>query len=744
MRRLLNDDWRFALLPPGSDLAHALALSGAAWRDVDIPHDWLIENAEDLYADGDGWYRRRLVLPEDCANRVWRLRFDGVYMDCDVWLNGALLATHRYGYTAFDVDLSAAMRPGDNDLLVQVRHRAPNSRWYSGAGIFRDVTLYGEPRRRIAPDGLYVRTLPGEDGWTVRVDVELIGEGPSRPVRLCLEAPSGEPVAAATLEDDANVLRAELAVPQPKLWSCESPRLYCLTAELDDQRTSLRIGLRTTAFDPDRGFLLNGAPTKLRGVCLHHDLGALGSAFNAEAFLRQLRLMKRMGANALRTSHNPPAARALELCDAEGVLVIDEAFDMWRLPKTQYDYARFFDACWREDVRDWVRRDRNHPCVIMWSVGNEIYDTHVSPDAPALTAALRARVEEFDPDGNARVTLGSNYMPWEGAQRCADVLKLAGYNYGEKYYEAHHREHPDWVIYGSETSSILFSRGVYHFPASANTISEEDMQCSALGNSTTSWGAQNMRRCIVDDLNTPYSMGQFLWSGIDYIGEPTPYRTRSCYFGMADTACFPKDVYYQVKAQWNPEPMAHIGVSWDWNAGQMIDVPVYANGAAVELFLNGESLGRRELDLGKPEQSMAWWRIAYVPGTLVAVAYDADGGEIARDIVSGHGDSARLTLRAERTELRADGEDMGFVEVCAVDRDGREVRNAADRVRVTAAVSPASPAIRTITAFSLWGVAPVSVSATGPPAPKSMFRNTSETLLPMSRTAPPSRTKLSP
>ena len=679
MKRLINDGWEFARLAPGGDAA------GAAWRPVAVPHDFLIWDAGDLYADADGWYRRALSAPEDCEKYAWRVRFDGVYMDCDVLLNGEKVVTHRYGYTAFDADLTGLMRPGDNELRVLVRHRSPNSRWYSGAGLFRDVTLYRLPPRHMAPDGLYVRTAPTAGGaWAVRVDVELAGPGAGGEVRLALTDAGGRTVDEAVARAQGDAARAELTVQAPMLWSPDSPYLYTLTAEYGGQREAVAVGLRQTRFDPDRGFFLNGEHVKLKGVCLHHDLGALGAAFNAAAFARQLRLMKRMGANALRTTHNPPAARALELCDRMGVLVIDEGFDMWRVPKTELDYARFFDDCWQGDVRAWVRRDRNHPCVILWSIGNEIYDTHASPDAPALTAALKAEVERWDPEGNARATHGNNYMPWEGAQRCADVLKLAGYNYGEKCYAAHHAAHPDWVIYGSETSSILFSRGVYHFPASANIICEEDMQCSSLGNSTTAWGAPDMARCIIGDLNTPYSMGQFLWSGIDYIGEPTPYTTRSSYFGMADTAGFPKDVYYQVKALWNPEPMAHIGVSWDWNEGQIIDVPVYANGARAELLLNGESLGAREIDLRAPEKSVAWWRVPYAPGALEAAVWDAEGREIARDAVYSHGDSAALTLAAEaRDWLLSDGEDVAFIDIGAVDEQGRPVQNAADRVRVS-------------------------------------------------------------
>ena len=682
MQLLLNDNWKFAKMAPDSALQDALSLPEGAWRAVDLPHDWLISQSDDFYEDGDGWYRRTLNV--DDLSGAWLLRFDGVYMDCDVLLNGAVAATHRYGYTAFDVPLTGRLRLGENELMVRVRHRAPNSRWYSGAGIFRDVTLYHLPARHIAPDGVYVTTSRQPDGgWRVSVAIEMTGEGRGEPLRLRLTDPDGERLSEVAVEDTGDALYAEFCVENPALWSCESPKLYALECQCGQQRVALRVGLRTLAFDPDRGFMLNGVVTKLHGVCLHHDLGALGSAFNAAAFRRQMRLMKRMGANALRTSHNPPAARALDICDEEGVLVIDEALDMWERPKTKNDYARFFPDCWQSDVASWVRSDRSHPCVIMWSIGNEILDTHASPRGYELTRMLRDAARSHDPAGGRAVTFGSNYMPWENTQRCAELLDAVGYNYAEHLYAAHHAAHPDWVIYGSETASTLSSRGVYHFPKDVNVLSEEDLQCSALGNSATSWGTQDMRACLIDDMNTPYSMGQFLWSGIDYIGEPTPYHTRSCYFGMADTAGFPKDFFYQVKAVWNPEPMAHIGVNWDWNPGQTIDVPVYTNGACCELWLNGVSLGRKAVDIHTPSESLPVWRVPYAPGTLLARAWDADDRVIAEDARHSHGDAARLVLRAEREHIRADGEDCAFIEITAVDAGGRPVENAANRVAVS-------------------------------------------------------------
>ena len=687
MQRLLNDGWQFVKRPFGSTLGEVLDLPEAAWRRVDLPHDWLIGQASDLYETSDGWYRRALAVPPEQADRAWLLNFDGVYMDCEVWLNGAVVAEHRYGYTAFEADLTGKVRPGENALMVRARFQSPNSRWYSGAGIFRDVTLRVLPRRHLESDGLIVDDAPLPDGrWRLSVRWTLAGAGEAAPAALTLTDAEGREVARAAWTPEAAeglcALSADWILESPRPWSCLSPYLYALTADWGDQREARRVGLRSLAFDPDRGLLLNGESVKLHGVCLHHDLGALGAAFNAAAFRRQLRLMKAMGANALRTAHNPPASAALDVCDEEGVLVIDEFADMWERSKTPYDYARFFPECWRGDVASWIRRDRHHACVAMWSVGNEIYDTHASPRGAEVLRNLRDEVRAHDPAGHAGITFGSNYMPWENTQKAADDLKLVGYNYAERLYAEHHAEHPDWVIYGSETASVLSSRGVYHLPLSARVISEEDEQCSALGNGLTSWGTQDLRRCLVDDLNTPYSLGQFLWSGIDYIGEPTPYHTRSCYFGMADTAGFPKDLYYQVKAAWNPEPMAHIGVAWDWNPGQVIDVPVYTNAASCELLLNGLSLGVQSVDGRVAERSVALWRVPYAEGTLTAVARDADGREIACDERRSHGDAALLRLTAERTSLRADGEDVAFVAVEALDGANREVSDAADRIWV--------------------------------------------------------------
>ncbi|MBR2824506.1 MAG: DUF4982 domain-containing protein [Clostridia bacterium] len=673
---LLNDGWSFRKMPLGSAMEDARSPEG--WLAVQLPHDWLIWQASDLYESADAWYRRELTLPPDRAERIL-LGFDGVYMDCDILLNGRVICSHPYGYTAFRADLTDGLLPGRNELMVHIRHRSPNSRWYSGSGIFRDVTLSGLPADHMVQDSLYTASAPAEGGWFLRASVETVGQGR---VRFRLLSPGGDPVVQAEAQAADGKAEARLFIPGGELWSPAHPALYTLICEMGPHRESCRLGLRTLRFDPDAGFFLNGEHTKLRGVCNHHDLGALGAAFHPAAARRQLRIMQEMGVNALRTSHNPPARALLDLCDEMGILVADEIFDMWERPKTEFDYARFFPAHEAEDVAAWIRRDRNHPCVVLWSIGNEIYDMFADERGTEVTRILTDQVRAHDPEGHAAVTFGSNYMPWEGAQRCAEVVKIPGYNYAEKLYAAHHAAHPDWVIYGSETASVLSSRNIYHFPLSQTILSDADLQCSSLGNSVTSWGAGDLAKMIVDDLNTPYSMGQFIWSGFDYIGEPTPYHTRSCYFGQVDTAGFPKDAYYLFQSLWTDAPMIHIGVYWDWNPGQPVDIRVLSNCPRAELFLNGRSLGVRILDRRDPARCYALWQAPYEPGVLRAVGMDAEGNILCEAERRSFGDTAALGLTPEKETLAADGRDMTFVTLQALDRDGNPVENARDRVEV--------------------------------------------------------------
>ncbi len=688
---LLNDGWTFA-----KSGLEAISPEELLFAPVDLPHDWLIEDTRNLYENSIGWYKR--TLPHPGRDRRALLRFDGVYMDSTLYVNGQCAGEWKNGYTSFEYDITDLLTEGDNVLLVRVVHQSPNSRWYSGAGIYRDVWLKTRGPAWVVTDGTYVTVRREGATWRVEVDTELHTEQPVRVSHTLFR--DQEPVVGSASPVDAEgqdrVDRQALILSGPALWSPESPHLYRLETRLETPDQTLieavtqHIGFRELVFDPDRGLSLNGVHIKLNGVCEHHDLGALGAAFNKTALRRRFRILKEMGVNAVRTSHNPPAPAWMDLADEMGLLVMSEAFDMWERPKTRYDYARFFPEWHERDVASWVRRDRNHPSLLMWSIGNEIYDTHADERGQAITRRLMDLVREHDPRGNAPVTIGSNYMPWENAQRCADIVKLAGYNYAERLYEQHHLEHPDWILYGSETASIVQSRGIYHFPFSKSILADDDEQCSSLGNSPVSYGAKAAEHCVLTERDTPFSLGQFLWTGFDYIGEPTPYHTKNSYYGQIDTATFPKDAYYFYQSAWTDvqtRPMIHILPHWDWNPGQLIDVRVFSNAPRIELRLDGEVVGAFDIDHVHGTQLAGHWRIPFRPGTLEAFACDKEGRVVATCVRRSFGESYALRLRPDKTDLCADGTDLVFVEITTDDREGNPVDNAGNRVdiRVTGA-----------------------------------------------------------
>ncbi|MDP9702312.1 beta-galactosidase [Paenibacillus intestini] len=675
---------------------------------VELPHDWLIYNTLDLYENSIGWYRKTFEYTKDEQQVI--LCFDGIYMDSSIYVNGQFVGEWKYGYSAFEHEITNALLDGVNEILVKVVHQSPNSRWYSGAGIYRNVWLKTRSRNHIVTDGIYVSIEQQPDGWQVEVDTELCLEQNQRAQLLHTILYNGEVIASSQAEIVASAIdegveahehpiqftnSQQLNVLNPNVWSPDKPHLYDLVTELrlisGEQHEELiesvpqRIGFKQVRLDASEGFYLNGVKMKLNGVCEHHDLGALGSAFNVTALRRRFVLLKNMGVNAIRTAHNMPAKEFMELADEMGMLVVSEAFDMWERAKTPYDYARFFKEWAHGDVRSWVRRDRNHVSLIMWSIGNEIYDTHADERGQEVTRVLMEYVQEFDPKGNARVTIGSNYMPWENAQKCADIVKLAGYNYAEKYYDQHHAEHPDWIIYGSETSSVVQSRGIYHFPYEQPVLDDDDEQCSALGNSTTSWGAKSPEYCIIAERDHPFSLGQFLWTGFDYIGEPTPYHTKNSYFGQLDTATFPKDSYYIYQAAWTDykkSPMVHIFPYWDFSPGQIIDVRVCSNAPKIELQLNGETIGTYDIDHAHGTQLSGWWKVPFEEGELKAIAYDEHGAVIATDVQRSFTDAKKVCLSTDRQELQANGKDLVFVEITVEDEAGHPVHNANNRVQV--------------------------------------------------------------
>lgn len=709
-KMLWNQGWRFAKTDvEGTFENRAQWETGLA--PVDLPHDWLIYNTLDLYEDSIGWYQKTFQVEEPIAGN-YILRFEGVYMNSSVYVNGQKVGDWKYGYSTFDWNITEFLQQGENEVVVKVMHQAPNSRWYSGAGIYRNVWLIWLPQVHIPCDGIYVHSEEENGMYHVDVATEIVGLADSD---YSIEHllywqgeiawQSGRTVLPCNCDKDP----VSFYLENPHLWDIDEPNLYTLetrlyrkcagqdkeeasntqnsnsTWELHQTETQ-RIGFRKVEYTPDHGFLLNGRKVRLNGACDHHDLGALGAAFNKAAMRRKLEIMRSMGVNALRTSHNMPAVELMDMADEMGFVVVSEAFDMWEIQKTTYDYGRFFKEWSARDVRSWIRRDRNHPSIIMWSIGNEISDTHASAHGQEITRYLMDYVREWDYRGNAPITIGSNYMPWENARKCADIVKFAGYNYAEKYYDEHHAKYPDWIIYGSETSSVLQSRGVYHFPLEKGSLIEEDEQCSALGNSTASWAAKNAEYCITMDRDREYSCGQFIWTAFDYIGEPTPYQTKNCYFGQIDTAGFPKDSFYLYQAEWtdyHKNPMVHVYPYWDFNPGQMIDIRVSSNAPCVELFVNGESMGKQQIVHVHGTELQPHFRVPYVKGSIKAVAYDEKGQIIAQEERHSFGDSHRIVLSADKTELRADGEDLIFVEISTQDKDGYPVENASDYVRVT-------------------------------------------------------------
>ena len=700
---LICDGWEFSLQPIGTEYSE-----GFDWQPVDIPHDWLIYDTCDLYKTSTGWYRRSLTLP--CDGKRTLVRFEGVYMDCRIYLNGILAGEWKYGYTTFDIDLTDLVREGENLLTVRVDHRAPNSRWYSGAGIYRKVWLERFGQEHIIPDGVYISAdndgsvlvsveaaRPCDAGVTdLRVRASVCRKG-SEEVLACAE----NDAAAADLSCIHPAVRREgfkysvntllLQINDPKLWDITSPELYICKAELIRNgevidTVSSSFGFRKIAFTADKGFFLNDRHVKLHGVCEHHDLGALGAAVNRSAIKRKLLNLRAMGVNAIRTSHNPPAVEMLELADEMGFLVIDECFDMWELKKTEYDYARFFPEWHERDVASWIRRDRNHPCIIGWSIGNEIYDTHAGERGQEVTSMLRDQVKAHDPRANAYITIGSNYMASNHAQRCADILKLAGYNYTERLYDAHHAEHPDWMIFGSETSSVVSSRGIYHFPLERDILCEDDRQCSSLGNSAPAWAADRVEACIIPDRDREFCAGQFIWTGHDYIGEPTPYSTKNSYFGQIDTAGFFKDSAYIYRSAWSDfrtDPFVHIFPYWDHTPGAEIDIRVASNAPKTALFMNGRLVCEKSFDRSCCTELTMDVKLPYQKGELIAAAYDENGKEIARDSVRSFGDTSSFRLTPDKTSIPAGSEELIFVDISAVDKDGTPVGNANNRVFVS-------------------------------------------------------------
>lgn len=689
-KELFNTSWHFLKTPlqeDGYELNH--------FKPVDLPHDWLIDDSSNLYEPSIGWYKKTFHYKKEREERVW-LAFDGVYMMSSLYVNGNHVGDWKYGYSSFEHEITKDLINGDNELIIKVVYESPNSRWYTGAGVYRNVWIKKRSQTYIETDGVYVHIKPDGNAWSIELETELSVKDE---VQLSHHLFDGEKeIAASKTELRPSNLQVKnqqvIYVNDVRLWDPHNPNLYrletriCLSGGHSNLIETLtqQIGFRTLLMDPQKGLFVNGKQMKLNGTCEHHDLGALGAVFNVDAQKRRFLLLKEMGVNAVRSAHNMPAKEWMELADSCGLLVVSEAFDVWERPKTTFDYSRHFTGWVKKDVKSWIRRDRNHPSLLMWSIGNEIYDTHADQKGTDWTIFLREEVLKHDPKGNGRITIASNYLPWKYAQQSADQLKLVGYNYGEKYYEQHHQVHPDWVIYGSETAAVVQSRGIYHFPLEQSILADDDEQCSALGNSSTSWGASSAEACIAHERKTDFSLGQFIWTGFDYIGEPTPYHTKNAYFGQLDTATFRKDSYYIYQAAWTVgmnKPMIHLFPYWDFNFNQEIDVRVCSNDACkIELILNDHSLGVKEVNHERNEFVLNW-KVPYQHGELKAVGYNHQNEVIATAVRHSFEDAYALQVNIDKKQVHANGTDLIFAEIYAIDHEGHVVENATNRVKVS-------------------------------------------------------------
>ena len=717
-RSTVNFDrgWRFHL----GDVAGAQdpTFPDSGWPLLDVPHDWSIEGA---FSDtnragpaggalpgGVGWYRKAFSMPKAAASRLVFVEFDGVYRNSEAWINGQYLGKRPYGYSSFEYELTPHLRRdgGPNVIAVRVDNsQQPNSRWYSGSGIYRHIRLVTTAPVHVDHWGTYV-TTPEVTSGTARVRLVTTVRNASpvdQPVtlRAVVYDAAGKEVAAASSEalvprDSVNDVAQSLIIPTPTLWSVERPYLYravsrvaCGTKPCDEYVTPF--GVRTFSFDAARGFLLNGTPLKIRGVCLHHDLGALGAAVNTRALERQLQIMKAMGANALRTSHNPPAPELLDLTDRMGFLVLDEAFDMWKKEKTKYDYHLDWDAWHVRDLSDMVRRDRNHPSVFMWSIGNEVMEQWTDNDTTAapLARELAGIVRRLDP--TRPITSANNNGSSANPVFHAGALDLLGHNYHHEAWANFPTQFPGEKFIITEAMSALNSRGYYEQPSdsvavyytpydtSKRPLPNQNGRISAYDNRRAFWGSLHEESLRLFE-RYPFLSGMFIWQGIDYLGEPTPYEwpARSSYFGVVDLAGFPKDPYYLYQSVWITRPMLHLLPHWNWTAGETIDVWAYTNADEVELFLNGASLGVKR----KPEDvSHLMWRVPYAPGTLRAVARKS-GRVVATEEVKTAGTPARVALAPDRPAIHADGSDLSFVTVTVLDSAGVPVPTADQLVRL--------------------------------------------------------------
>ncbi|MGF1923244.1 MAG: glycoside hydrolase family 2 TIM barrel-domain containing protein [Bacteroidia bacterium] len=714
-----NKDWKFFL---GDDEnAKEIQFDDSKFRSLTLPHDWSIEGPFDernpSKPEGGGlptgvaWYRKEFVAPANFANRITTIEFDGVYKNSEVWLNGHFLGKRPFGYISFSYELSKYLKRGKNVIAVKVDNSAqPDSRWYSGSGIYRNVWLSSTAKIAVAQWGVRVVATVSEGGKSAVVNIKSILQNKSLKAQeasllYLVYDEAGKLIVKSnpyklTADTSNTEIESSLTIKSPVFWSLENPHQYKLITQvvqnniIIDSKTTL-FGIRYFNFDAKTGFSLNGKSLKIKGVCMHHDLGALGAAVNVRAMERQLEILKEMGCNAIRTAHNPPAPEFLELCDKMGFLVMDESFDVWQKKKVSKDYNVNFKEWHKKDLQDMVKRDFNHPSIILWSIGNEIREQFDSTGI-AITKELVKIVKDLDQSRPVLAALTETDASKNFIYQ-ARALDIYGLNYNHKKYKDFPINYPNEKFLGTETTSALETRGFYdtadsirRWPKDGRTKFTEGnpfWAASAYDNVSAYWGSTH-EETLKEAKKYDHVSGIFVWTGFDYLGEPLPYAwpARSSYFGIVDLAGFPKDSYYLYQSEWTNKPVLHILPHWNWPinglyAGKQdktIDVWAYYNNAdEVELYLNGKSLGKRSK---QNEEMHVEWKVAYEPGTLKAISRKA-GREIAIKEIRTAGKPAKIELIADRKNLNADGTDLSFVTVRITDEAGNLVPNADNLVQ---------------------------------------------------------------
>lgn len=748
-----NKDWYFKLNAQGDFSKKDVDVHD--WSKLNLPHDWSIyfdfdhkspaRNEGGQLNGGTAWYRKTFTLNEADKNKDVRINFDGVYMDSKVYVNGKFVGHYPSGYNHFSYDITEFLNKdgSENSITVQVINKQPSSRWYSGSGIYRDVTLSYRDKVHVAENGNHITTpkLAEQKNSNVETQVQSkIKNTDKKAANVFVEqqifTKEGKAVSELVRSETKNLAENEVAdfrqtilVNKPTLWTTKSyhPQLYVLKTKVykEDQLVDVTedtFGYRYFNWTAKEGFSLNGERMKFHGVSIHHDNGALGAEENYKATYRKLKLLKDMGVNSIRTTHNPASPQLLDAAASLGLLVQEEAFDTWYGGKKTYDYGRFFDQDathpeakkgekWSDfDLRTMVERDKNNPSIVMWSLGNEVEEANGSPRSIETAKRLKTVIKAIDTE--RYVTMGENKFSRAATGdflKVAEIMDAVGMNYGERFYDAVRRAHPDWLIYGSETSSATRTRDSYYNPARIlghDNSPNRHYEQSDYGNDRVGWGRTATESWTFDRDHAGYA-GQFIWTGIDYIGEPTPWHNqdntpvKSSYFGIIDTAGLPKNDFYLYRSEWysdKEKPTVRILPHWNWTEETLkerkmlvdgkVPVRTFSNAANVELFLNGQSLGKKEFtkkrtedgrpyhEGAKPSELYLEWLVKYQPGTLTAIARDENGNEIARDSVTTAGEPARVRLTKEEHVITADGKDLSYIHYEIVDSDGNVVPTA--------------------------------------------------------------------